>query len=111
MDTHYKYLNGTIEKKLNNEHLWMVGMNGPLRTACFAKGMHNIPEVRNGSRTGSQNRKLSDKTRTNERTDGECSILRFAPALNEPLRNNYQLLCGLHNMKGRRRCLIMLIEV
>ena len=63
-------------------------MNGPQRTACFAKGMHNIPEVRNGSRTGSQNRKLSDKTRTNERTDGECSILRFAPALNEPLRNN-----------------------
>ncbi len=37
-------------------------MNGPRRTACFAKGMHNIPEVRSGSCTGSQNRKFYRKS-------------------------------------------------
>ncbi len=37
-------------------------MNGPQRTACFAKGMHKIPEVRNGSCTGSQNWKLYRKS-------------------------------------------------
>ena len=31
---------------------------------------------------------LSDKTQTDERTKGQCSNLHFAPALNEPLRNN-----------------------
>ncbi len=97
-------------------------MNGPQRTACFAKRMHNSTfslhishfvitsntmvehnveftifliflTCPNNLQKGSPLAiklwmELSHKTRTDGRTDGQCSNLHFAPALKEPMRNN-----------------------
>ncbi len=50
-----------------------------------------IPEVQVVVVPGRQSWKqeLSDKTQTDRQTNGQCSNLCFAPALNEPLQNNY----------------------
>ena len=79
-------------------------MNGPQRTACFAKGMPNFEQHRVFIYSGHWviqigNRSLNADLLTcnpltvrcltrQTHTDGQLSILRFAPALNEPLRNN-----------------------
>ncbi len=77
-------------------------MNGPQRTACFAKEMHSytlftlklypevqpevIPEVQ--PEIIPYNPVSRSCHTRHELTNRQCSNLRFAPALNEPLRNN-----------------------
>ncbi len=39
----------------------------------------------------SQSKAIDMRWRTDGRTHGQLSNLRFAPALNEPLRNNYSM--------------------
>ena len=91
-----------------DRHFWHVThmfaftliMNGPQRTACFAKGMYNF--------TFSLWIKAIDvicQTR-HTHTDRQLSNLRFAPALNEPLRNNERgkILWYVHEFQKKSLC-------
>ncbi len=99
-------------------------MNGPRQTACFAKGMpkytfwwgtlrdHMTKLYTSGQLTADNPVSGGVRQDTDERTNGQCSNLRFAPALNEPLQNN-ELLQPLHKGRGctssghDRRCIAM----